>query len=234
MSVFGSNGWIWKAAYTNSRLTLFFVLYILFEIPSNIILKRLKPHVWLPMCMMAFGILTVCQGLVSSIGGLYAVRLFLGLAEAGMFPGCFYLIGMWYKRSEAQKRFSFFFSSTSLAGAFSGLLAAALSHMDGLGGYRAWRWIFIIEGLLTCVCAAFFFFIVPNFPEDAKFLSVAEKEFIKQRVAEDQGKSAIERRIGFSDAVNVFKDYKIIVGGFMYFGLIVPAYSKLAKRVVWT
>lgn len=61
------------------------MLYVLFEIPSNIILKKLKPHIWLPSCMLLFGILTVCQGLVSSIGGLYVVRLFLGLAEVSFF-----------------------------------------------------------------------------------------------------------------------------------------------------
>jgi hypothetical protein len=62
-------------------------------------------------------------------------------AEAGMFPGCFYLIGMWYKRQEAQKRFSFFFSSTTLAGGFGGLIAAGIGKMDGVGGYRNWRWV---------------------------------------------------------------------------------------------
>jgi MFS family permease len=116
---------------------------------------------------------------------------------------------MWYKRSEAQKRFSFFFSSTSLAGAFSGLLAAALSNMDGIRGYRAWRWIFIIEGLLTCVVSLFFFFAIPDFPESAKFLTPAEQAFVKQRIEEDQGKSGLERPITFRDVLRVFKDYKV-------------------------
>lgn len=137
----------------NTALTIFFIPYILFEIPSNIILKRLSPRVWLSICMFAFGLVTICQGLVQSYSGLLATRFFLGVAEAGMFPGCFYLIGMWYRRHEAQKRFSFFFSSTTLAGAFGGLLASAISKMNGIRGYAAWRWIFILEGILTCVVA---------------------------------------------------------------------------------
>ena len=100
----------------NTALTIFFVPYIVFEIPSNILLKKLTPHVWLSACMFLFGLVTVCQGLVQNYSGLLATRFFLGLAETGMFPGSFYLIGMWYKRSEAQRRYSFFFSSTSLAG----------------------------------------------------------------------------------------------------------------------
>lgn len=98
------------------------------------------------------------------------------------------MAGMWYKRSEAQKRFSFFFASTSLAGAFGGLLAAGLANLEGKGGYRAWRWIFIIEGLITCVVSFYFFFVIPDFPENAKFLNESEREFIKKRLEHDQGR----------------------------------------------
>ena len=129
---------------------------------------------------------------------------------------------MWYTRAEAQKRYSFFFSSTSLAGAFGGLLASAIGKMDGIRGYRGWRWIFILEGLLTCVIAICFWFLLPDFPEDAKWLKEDERAYVKSRLEADQGKSAIQRAITLMDVVNVFKDYKIIVGGFMYFGLIVP------------
>lgn len=129
---------------------------------------------------------------------------------------------MWYKRHEAQKRYTFFFASTTLAGAFGGLLASAIGKMNGLEGYLGWRWVFILEGVLTCVVSFVWFFVIPDFPEDVKWLSEPEREYVKARLREDQGKSALERRITFRDVVNCFKDYKIIVGGFMYFGLIVP------------
>lgn len=132
---------------------------------------------------------------------------------------------MWYKRSEAQKRYSFFFSSTTLAGAFGGLLAAGIGNMNGMRGYGAWRWIFIIEGVITCLVAFLFFFIIPDFPEDAKWLTEEEREYVKARLRVDQGRSAADRQITLKDVANVFKDYKVIVGGFMYFGLIVPAYG---------
>ncbi|MCJ1377293.1 hypothetical protein MMC17_000387 [Xylographa soralifera] len=209
----------------NTALTIFFVPYILFEIPSNILLKKLKPHVWLSGCMFVFGLVTICQGLVKGYSGLLATRFFLGLAETGMFPGSFYLIGMWYKRAEAQKRYSFFFSSTTLAGAFGGLLAAAIGKMNGMRGYLAWRWIFILEGVVTCIVAIIFFFLIPSFPEDASWLTEDERAYVKARLQADQGRSAAERNISFKDVRTIFKDYKIFVGGFMYFGLIVPAYG---------
>ncbi|KAH5159723.1 hypothetical protein HBH69_053100 [Parastagonospora nodorum] len=209
----------------NIALVIFFVPYILFEVPSNIILKMMKPRMWLSICMFGFGLVTLLQGFVQNYSGLLATRFFLGVFETGMFPGAFYLIGMWYRRHEAQKRYSFFFSSTTLAGAFGGLLASAIGKMDGIRGYRGWRWIFILEGLLTVIVSFFFFFLLPNFPEESKWLTEDERAYVKARLQIDQGKSARERPITMRDVGRVFKDPKIIVGGFMYFGLIVPAYG---------
>lgn len=209
----------------NTALTMFFIPYVAFEIPSNILMKRWTPRIWLSSCMFLFGVVEVCQGLVQGYGGLLATRFFLGVFEAGMFPGCFYLIGMWYKRSEAQRRYSFFFSSTTLAGAFGGLLASAIGKMDGLRGYHGWRWIFILEGVLTCVAALTFFFLIPSFPEDANWLTAEERAYVKARLQVDQGRSAAERKITLRDIGRVFKDYKVILGGLMYFGMIVPAYG---------
>jgi len=226
----------------NNALVIFFVPYILFEIPSNLLLKKFRPHIWLPACMFFFGLVTICQGLVSSYGGLLTARFFLGVFEAGMFPGternnryqkhhdlifpgCFYLIGMWYKRSEAQRRYSFFFSSTTLAGAFGGLLAAAIGKMSGVRGYLGWRWVFILEGLLTCVVAITFFFCLPDFPEEASWLSTEERAYIQARLRADQGQSARKRRISAADVGNCFKDFKFWLGAFMYFFHIVPAYA---------
>lgn len=137
----------------------------------------------------------------------------------------FYLIGMWYKRSEAQRRYSFFFSSTTLAGAFGGLLAAAIGKMNGLRGYNGWRWIFLIEGGLTVFVSFFFFFWLPDFPEDVKWLSEEERTYVQARLQVDQGRSAAARKITLKDVVHTLSDPKVIIGGFMYFGLIVPAYG---------
>ncbi|CAI7569993.1 unnamed protein product [Penicillium glandicola] len=209
----------------NTALTIFFVPYIIFEIPSNILLKKLKPHVWLSGCMFMFGLVLLCQGLVQNWGGLMATRFFLGVFETGMFPGCFYLLGMWYTRSEAQKRFSFFFSSTTLAGAFGGLLASGIAKMDGMRGYSGWRWVFIIEGVLTSVVAIILFFFIADFPEDVKWLNEEERTYMRAKLAKDVGKAAHNVHLGKREVLGVFKDYKVFIGGFMYFGLIVPAYG---------
>ncbi|KAK3989518.1 major facilitator superfamily domain-containing protein [Cladorrhinum sp. PSN332] len=209
----------------NTALTIFFVPYIIFEIPSNILLKKFSPRIWLSVCCLGFGLVTIFQGLVTNYAGLLATRFFLGLFECGMFPGCFYLLGMWYRRAEAQKRFSLFFSSTSLAGAFGGLLAGAIGKMDGTRGWRGWRWIFVLEGAGTVVVGLVFLFCFPGFVEDAKWLREDEREYVKARLRADQGHSASDRKIGLRDVKGVMKDPKVWLGGLMYFGLIVPAYS---------
>jgi sugar phosphate permease len=132
---------------------------------------------------------------------------------------------MWYRRHEAQRRYSFFFNSTTLAGAFGGLLASAIGKMDGMHGYKGWRWIFLLEGTLTCVVACFFIFLIPDFPENSKWLNSEERAFVTSRIRLDQGRAAAERKITTKDATNVFKDIKVILGGLMYFGIIPIAYG---------
>lgn len=122
-------------------------------------------------------------------------------------------------------RYTFFFCSTTLAGAFGGLLAAAIGKMDGAAGYEGWRWIFIIEGAVTAVVGIIFFWFLPDFPEESKWLAEDEKAYVAARLRQDQGRSAAERQISAKDVRNVFKDVKVWIGGFMYCGLIVPAYG---------
>src|ERR1700709_1450904 len=86
-----------------------------------------------------------------------------------------------YKRHELQWRFNLFFSASIIAGAFSGLLAYAIAHMDGIAGYSGWRWIFILEGIFTIIVAVAAYWLVPDWPETAKFLKPAERELLIAR-----------------------------------------------------
>lgn len=95
--------------------------------------------------MVAWGTVMTLMGLVQDYTGLLIARIFLGVTEAGLFPGVAFYLSMWYTRWEYQWRFSLFFSAVAIAGAFSGLLAYGISFMDGIAGQEGWRWIFILE-----------------------------------------------------------------------------------------
>ncbi|KAH8785527.1 major facilitator superfamily domain-containing protein [Diaporthe sp. PMI_573] len=208
----------------NIALFIFFVPYILFEIPSNIIIKRVAPSTWLSIIMILWGIATVGQGLVNNVGGLIACRFLLGLFEAGVFPGCVYLISMYYPRFELQWRLSLFFSASIMAGAVSGLLAYAIANMRDVGGYNAWRWIFIIEGLVTVVIGAASKFFTADWPEKAKFLNDDERKILIARLAQDRGEAKMDRLDKMSGK-RIFSDWKIYCGILMYFGIVNTGYS---------
>lgn len=201
--------------------------YILFEFPSNLLLRRLPPSLWLTIIMTAWGIITVCQGLVHTHSALVGLRFLLGLFEAGFSPGAVYLISMYYKRFELQWRLSLFFSASIIAGAFGGLFAYALAHMNGVGGYSGWRWIFIIEGLLTIVVALSFKFlgILVDWPETASFLTSSEREMLIQRLQDDIGGDTQLNTLNKRSLKRILSDWKIYVGAFMYMGVVNTGYS---------
>ncbi|KAI0748583.1 MFS general substrate transporter [Daedaleopsis nitida] len=221
----------------NVALLVFFVPYILFEIPSNALLKRFRPHVWMSLCMFLFGLITLLQGLTRSLSGLVAARFFLGLAECGVFPACFYLIAMWYPRAETQKRFTFLFGSSAFAGAFGACsrarsgtwTARGLERVEMGVHHRAICMLTVYrsaaEGGVTVLLSGVLYFIIADFPEEVAWLDVEEKEFVKARLYEDVGDSKLEDRLTAKGMLEAMLDWKILASGFMYIGLNTAMYN---------
>ncbi|KDR72761.1 hypothetical protein GALMADRAFT_126423 [Galerina marginata CBS 339.88] len=167
-------------------VTVTFVPYILAELPANLLLRKIGPNILMPAILTIWGIIVTLQGFVTSYHGLVVARAFLGLVEGPMFPGIVLYLSGFYTRKELSLRIAFFFSAASLSGAFSGLLAAAIVKMHGVGGKPAWSWIFILEGLFSVVVGLVSFFLVPATPKDSKFLSESQKELIIRRLESDR------------------------------------------------
>ncbi|VDC03439.1 unnamed protein product [Peniophora sp. CBMAI 1063] len=206
-------------------LTIFFFPYAVFEVPSNVFLKRLRPSIWLSLLMLLWGIMMTVQGLVHNYGGLLGMRWMLGMMEAGLFPGVNYYLSCWYKRSEFGIRAAIFFSAASVSGAFGGLLAAAIANMDGIGGKPAWAWIFILEGLATVIAGAVSFWIIEDFPDSAKFLSAAERAVVVRRLQSDDQYSAAGERLQFRNLWRSILDLKTWFGMMVYVGSDMPLYA---------
>lgn len=109
-----------------------------------------KPSIYLPICMLVWGVISGLTAACTSFGGLLAARFILGFVEAAYFPGCLYYLSCWYTRKELALRTGFLYSGSLLSGAFGGLIAAGITGgMNGVRGLSAWRWLFIIEGCMT-------------------------------------------------------------------------------------
>ncbi|KAI9166550.1 putative transporter -like protein [Paramyrothecium foliicola] len=205
-------------------LTVYFIGYVLFEIPCNIILKRTTPRFWLPTLTVAWGIVATLMGLVHNYAGFLASRFFLGVTESGLFPGVVFYFSMWYKRRERQYRISLFFSAASLAGAFGGILAYGIGHMRGIVWENGWRWIFILEGIATVVIAVAAYWFIQNYPDTAKFLSDVERRFIHARLAADSD-ATHDERFTWANVLSAVKDVKCWLYGLGFHTMSLPLYT---------
>lgn len=209
----------------NATLTIFFVSYSVFEPLTNVLLKKLRPSLFIPIIMFFWGASMTGMGFTYNYSGLLAARWFLGLAEAGLFPGVNYYLSCWYKRSEFGIRAAIFFSAAALAGSFGGLLAAAIEKLDGKGNLAGWRWIFILEGLLTVVVAVASFWMVHDFPAEARFLEEDDRKRVIWRLKTDQQSSAEHEEWNARYLYAGLKDWKMWLGMVIYMGCDMPLYA---------
>ncbi|RHZ48335.1 uncharacterized protein CDV56_103866 [Aspergillus thermomutatus] len=182
-------------------LTLYFIGYVAFEVPSNIVLKRTTPRIWLPTLTLLWGIVATLLGVVQNYAGYLTSRTALGIAESGLFPGVVFYLSMWYKRNEQHYRVALFFSAASLAGAFGGILAWGIAHMRGLELTSS------KEGLATVVMSVVAYFWVYNYPATAEFLSDKERAFIQFRLKNDSDATRDEK-FSWTAVFDAFKDFK--------------------------
>ncbi|KAF9872232.1 major facilitator superfamily transporter [Colletotrichum karsti] len=165
----------------STAVSVFFATYVAFELPVVLAMKKLRPHRAISMMCFGWSIVTIGTAFTKKFGDLIAVRLLLGLCEAGFFPCLSLYITMVYKREEQGLRLAFLFTSVSLAGMFGGLIATAITRMGHTGGLRAWSWLYIIEGSISLLAVAWVWFGLPDDPTRAKFWKPEEKEVMLAR-----------------------------------------------------
>ncbi|KAL1614927.1 hypothetical protein SLS54_009376 [Diplodia seriata] len=200
----------------NIAVWIFTLAYVVFGVPANLVFKKFGPKT-LSLMMLCWGITVIGQGVTRSAGGLIACRFLEGIMEAGFVPGCAYLIGSYYKKDEFLRRYTWFFSAAIAAGAFNGLLATLISKMDGVGNYEGWRWIFIIEGLITVVFSFCSIFWIVPFPEQSTMFTAEEKAVLLTRIVEDGGVVRHDK-LGPKRFVKYMLDWKIWLCVLSYLG----------------
>ncbi|KAF1946652.1 MFS general substrate transporter [Clathrospora elynae] len=201
-----------------TAVSILFVTYILSEIPSNLVLKKLRPSRWIAFITTAWGIIATMTGIVNSYGSLIACRLLLGAVEGGLFPGMAVYLTFFYTKRELALRIGYLFVSAALAGACGGLLAYGIGHMDGADGQRGWRWIMILEGIPTFILGIATWFILPDTPETAYFLNTEERAFAASRLKRQTGYTSKAAEFHWDDVRKCFKDWKVWTFCFAQFG----------------
>ncbi|KAI5362925.1 putative major facilitator superfamily, MFS transporter superfamily [Septoria linicola] len=212
---------------------MFFVPYILFELPSNIVLRKIGPGIWLPALATLFGVVSMACGFTYEWTQLLGCRVVLGALEAGFYPGCVYLLSCWYVRYEIQKRFSIFYMLATLASGLANILGYGLSQMDGVGGLHGWRWIFIIEGLVTVALGLLSVLIIVPFPDLATkktffsrkpFLSEREASLVTARLEKDRGDAANDE-MTMRNIFTYICDWKVLEWAWLYLIAATVSYS---------
>ncbi|KAK4504290.1 hypothetical protein PRZ48_005206 [Zasmidium cellare] len=181
-----------------SIITLvFFISYVIFQPPATVTCKKIGPRNFLSSITFLWGCVMIGMGFVKTWDTLAGLRVILGLFEAGFFPACVYLLSTWYVRYEMGKRYAYFYILGMFASACAGILAYGLMQMNGLADLGGWRWIFIMEGIITVLVATVgYFFLVP-FPDDRPdkcwgFLNEREVAFVIDRVQKDRADTTTE------------------------------------------
>lgn len=170
-------------------VSILFVGYILFQVPSNMLLNKIgKPSLYISIIMTIWGIISTCTGAVQSYTGLLVVRILLGTIEAGFFAGALCTLSNWYDKKSLSLRNCILYSGSLMSSAWSGLIAAGIiENMDGKGGLRSWRYLFFIEGAITVASVPFAYIILPDNPSNTKFLNQQEKDIIQWKLRRDIG-----------------------------------------------
>lgn len=165
-------------------VSLFSLAYFLFEVPSNWIMKRyVRPSLWLGTLLLCWGLLTIGFSGVQNFATVVVLRFLIGAFEAGFFPGIVYLITFWYPVEERSVRIAIVLASATASGAFGGCIAYGMGYLNGSAGLEGFRWLFIIEGIITVCSVVLVIFFLPDWPARAKFLNEEDKKYVEDRIA---------------------------------------------------
>ncbi|KAK4495208.1 hypothetical protein PRZ48_013537 [Zasmidium cellare] len=210
----------------NVALLVFFIGYGLFELPSNFVIRRLGARWWLSFLIVSWGCCVLGMGFIHEWTILAVLRALLGIFEAGLFPGAVYIIGSWYRQYETGRRISIFYMASLISSGFGPVFAYALSLISvGDGMYsQGWRWIFIVEGVVTVVAGLVSPFFLIEFPEKVKFLDERQKHIALERVAiEKRDKEVVHPNI--KETLSMLLDWKLLLYSINYFIAASSVYS---------
>lgn len=179
---------------------MFYISYILFEVPSNIMMTKVGAKLWIARIMITWGLVSTGMGFIHTPTQLYVMRFLLGMAEAGFAPGIIYYISCWFPKSNRARAMSFFYMGSVLASIIGLPVSGSLLGLHGLGGIEGWRWLFFIEGIPAVVMGVMVLFYLSDSPEKARWLSPEQKSWLKATLAADNAGAEVGKNHSWGSA----------------------------------
>ncbi|KAI1906011.1 hypothetical protein LOZ12_005886 [Ophidiomyces ophidiicola] len=215
-------------------VSILFVPYCLLEVPSNLVIRKLTASRYIAFITTAWGIIATLTGITQNFTGLVVCRVFLGIVEAGLFPGLVAYMTLFYGKREIALRVGYLFSAAALAGACGGLLAYAIGHMDGVAGLKGWRWIMIIEGIPSVFLGIITWFGLADDPDTAYYLTDEDRAFMKARRSLEIGQTDSAQQFHMKDAKEGAKDWTILLFCLGQFGVdaVLYGYSTFLPTII--
>src|SRR3989440_11165555 len=164
---------------------IFFVGYVLLEIPGALIVERWSARRWIARIMISWGLLTVLMAFIHTARQFYIVRFLVGAAEAGFFPGVIVYVSHWFQSSDRGKAFARFFSANPVSYVVGSPVAGLILGISWMG-LRGWRWLFILEGIPAIVLGVITVFYLTDWPHQAKWLRAEEREWISEKLRQEK------------------------------------------------
>ena len=199
---------------------IFTISSIAFQLPSTIAVRTIGPRIWFTTITCCFGLITLCTAFIHTWKEMIALRVLLGMAMSGIYPGLTYLISTWYVRSEQQTRFAFLQSGEVVVLATGSIVNFGLNHLDGRGGIQGWRYMYLVQGLITIVLGIITYFWIVDFPEQAHkslwFLNAEEQKIAVLRIQQDR-KDVQAEKFSWTAVLSHARDPKIFGFACMFF-----------------
>ncbi|MBS0906775.1 MFS transporter [Pantoea dispersa] len=201
---------------------LFFVGYILFEVPSNLILQRVGAKIWIARIMITWGLLSTATLLVQTPTQFYIIRFFLGAAEAGFLPGVLFYLTKWFPSWRRSRIIALFMIGLPLSSLIGGPLSGwIMGHFHEVYGMRGWQWLFLLEGLPSVLLGVLTFWLLPNSVESASWLSSSEKQAVLRELARDEGDAKGLKHSLRDGLLNI----RVVMLGGIDFSILLSAYA---------
>lgn len=200
---------------------IFFVGYVLFEVPSNVMLERFGARMWIARIMISWGILSAAMAFVEGPKSFYAVRLLLGIAEAGFFPGIIFYLTCWFPSQHRARIIALFMIALPLSSVIGAPISTALLSIDA-AGLKGWQWMFLIEGIPTILLGLAVLFVLTDRPADAKWLSDDEKRWLQRELAREHADGRHDHVGSLRQALMMPRVWR---NGVVYFCILVGLYG---------